>query len=60
MKQRKPGLTGPQIGRFINADDPAVGEINLYSYCDNDPVSGYDPDGYYNRTKAINYAQKLV
>ena len=44
----------PEIGRFINADDPSIlslthGEIlgaNLYAYCGNNPVMGYDPTGY--------------
>ena len=45
----------PEIGRFINADDAgtlgANGEIlsyNLFAYCLNNPVSGYDPTGYWN------------
>ena len=47
----------PEIGRFINADDPEVlqlaaqsGQIlgaNLFAYCGNNPVMGYDPSGYF-------------
>lgn len=39
----------PSIGRFINADDISMlsmGETNLFSYCGNDPVLGYDPMGF--------------
>ncbi|MFA7436414.1 MAG: RHS repeat-associated core domain-containing protein [Bacilli bacterium] len=38
----------PFIGRFINADDIGVladGELNLYAYCDNNPVMHVDPEG---------------
>lgn len=43
----------PAVGRFINADDPALiltGEIapndkNLYAYCDNNPVARADDAG---------------
>ncbi|MCK9471543.1 MAG: RHS repeat-associated core domain-containing protein, partial [Bacilli bacterium] len=41
----------PLIGRFINADDIgmlAEGELNLFKYCDNNPVTGYDPMGTWN------------
>ena len=45
----------PQIGRFINADDisylGANGDLegyNLYAYCSNNPVMGYDPMGTWN------------
>ena len=41
----------PLIGRFINADDIgmlASGELNLFKYCDNNPVTGYDPMGTWN------------
>ena len=43
------------IGRFINADDisylGANGDLqgfNLYAYCSNNPVMGYDPMGTWN------------
>ena len=41
----------PETGRFINADDTQYLEpevldgINLYAYCGNNPVMGYDPEG---------------
>ena len=43
----------PEMGRFINADDTqylgADGSLtgyNLFAYCGNNPVMGYDPTGY--------------
>ena len=45
----------PALGRFINADDidylGADGTLtgyNLFSYCGNNPVMGYDPEGAFN------------
>ena len=42
----------PATGRFINADEPSLlganGDINsynLYAYCSNNPIMGYDPMG---------------
>ncbi len=41
----------PQLGRFINADDPGylgsngILSYNLYGYCGNNPIMGYDPTG---------------
>lgn len=41
----------PEIGRFITIDgieylDPeTINGLNLYAYCGNNPVIGYDPDG---------------
>ena len=41
----------PETGRFISADsiqylDPeTLGGLNLYVYCGDNPVMGYDPDG---------------
>ncbi|HHU56585.1 MAG TPA: RHS repeat-associated core domain-containing protein, partial [Acholeplasmataceae bacterium] len=42
----------PEIGRFINADDVSYLEpgslngLNLYTYCENNPVMMVDPSGY--------------
>jgi len=44
----------PAMGRFINGDDPAYLGVkgllsyNLFAYCNNNPVMGYDPSGYVN------------
>ncbi len=53
----------PETGRFINADDTnylnATGTVlgcNLFAYCENDPVNGVDPLGYYDPEKAVRYA----
>ena len=40
----------PQWGRFLNADgyvSTGTGMIgfNMYAYCNNNPVMGYDPNG---------------
>ena len=42
----------PEWGRFINADDPGYmgadgtfSSYNLFAYCGNNPVMGYDPTG---------------
>ena len=41
----------PQIGRFITIDDisyldpESINGLNLYAYCGNNPVMGYDPSG---------------
>lgn len=42
----------PEIGRFISADDlyylnnSSAISMNLYSYCENNPINFYDPTGY--------------
>ena len=45
----------PEIGRFINADgiaylgaDGTPLSYNLYAYCRNNPVMGYDPTGHFD------------
>jgi len=44
----------PEVGRFINADDikyldpETLGGINLFAYCNNNPVMGFDPEGHVN------------
>ena len=41
----------PETGRFINLDQieyiapEQLNGLNLYAYCSNNPVMGYDPDG---------------
>jgi RHS repeat-associated protein len=41
----------PKVGRFISADDinyldpESIGGLNLFAYCGNNPVMGYDPMG---------------
>ena len=40
----------PNVGRFLNADGyiNANGDLigfNMFAYCSNNPVMGYDPDG---------------
>jgi RHS repeat-associated protein len=34
----------PEVGKFISVDPAEQGE-NWYSFCDNDPINNYDPDG---------------
>ena len=55
----------PETGRFINADDTAyLGydssplSLNLFAYCENNPVNDSDFTGYYSSKKAIEYAKK--
>ena len=44
----------PSWGRWLNADSPAkikpenITELNLFSYCNNNPILGYDPEGLVN------------
>ncbi len=42
----------PEIGRFLNSDDleylgsgAELSNYNLFAYCNNNPVAGYDPTG---------------
>ena len=41
----------PEVGRFITIDDisyidpESINGLNLYAYCGNNPVMGYDPNG---------------
>ena len=50
----------PEIGRWINADDTAyLGadgtplSYNLFAYCKNNPVMGYDPTGHFLISTAV-------
>ncbi|MBQ7907587.1 MAG: RHS repeat-associated core domain-containing protein, partial [Clostridia bacterium] len=53
----------PQVKRFLNADDPsylgANGDLqayNLYAYCSNNPVMGYDPLGRWTISFALSFS----
>ena len=43
----------PEMGRFINSDEPVIISLgtssvtNLFAYCNNNPVTNYDPNGYF-------------
>ena len=56
----------PEVGRFLNmdsieyADPESVNGINLYAYCGNNPVMGYDPDGTWDWLRAIAIAALAV
>ena len=57
----------PAICRFINADETeylgASGDLisfNLYAYCSNDPVMGYDPSGQFWISAIIKAAVVVV
>lgn len=47
----------PEIGRFVSQDDlsyldpETLNGLNLYAYCLNNPVMGYDPDGTWDWDK---------
>lgn len=48
----------PATGRFLNADVfiNANGDLtgfNMYAYCSNNPVMGYDPTGEFNWGKLL-------
>lgn len=49
----------PTIRRFINADDysyldsKSLTGLNLYSYCGNNPILGYDPEGTWSWKKFL-------
>ena len=55
------------IGRFINADDTAYWgadgtpiSYNLFAYCKNNPVMGYDPSGHFSWTDVFNTAAAVT
>ncbi len=37
----------PQLGRFLTPDPSGLGggDVNLFRYCGNDPINGFDPTG---------------
>lgn len=57
----------PEIGRFINADDigylgadGSFAGFNLFAYCSNNPVAGYDPAGTLNWGNILKAAAVVV
>ena len=58
----------PDVGRFINADTTSVLEdamydingLNLYAYCDNNPVAGRDDEGDASFWKKLAVAVAVV
>ena len=55
----------PEWGRFLNADGyvNANGDIlgyNMFAYCSNNPVMGYDPEGTFNVDKFFNGGMLLA
>ena len=56
----------PAIGRFINADDVTLIDsgdylgFNLFAYCGNNPVMGYDPTGEWSWGKFFSGANLLA
>lgn len=55
----------PEVGRFISQDDVDYAEpevingLNLYAYCGNNPVMGYDPVGTSNISTVIDIISTL-
>lgn len=51
----------PVVNRFFNADDPDIAReskdvpvgMNLFAYCNNDPVNYTDPTGYIGKIDAV-------
>ena len=55
----------PTTGRFISRDsfagrvsDPL--SFNKYTYCHNNPIAFFDPQGLYERKSAVEYAKKYA
>ena len=47
----------PALGRFVNGDDTNYSDVsganNLFAYCENNPVTNFDPDGHLVITSAM-------
>jgi RHS repeat-associated protein len=43
----------PEIGRWLSREPYKIDGPNLYQYTFNDPINGYDEDGYYYRGKDL-------
>ena len=56
----------PEWCRWLNADCPSelkienVTELNLFAYCNNNPIIGYDPNGLFNWWKLAAIALTVV
>ena len=55
----------PEIGRFINADsytntDRGLNGFNMFAYCNNNPVMGYDPSGEWSLGTFVGGASLLA
>ena len=56
----------PDWCRWLNADCPSelkienVTELNLFAYCNNNPIIGYDPNGLFNWWKLAAIALTVV
>ena len=52
----------PEIGRFMTIDDlsyldpDSINGLNLYAYCNDNPVMGYDPNGCFDWKTLFGYA----
>ncbi len=56
----------PEVGRFINidnieyADPETINGLNLYAYCNNNPVNYYDPSGQVVITIGIGFGLAIA
>ena len=54
----------PQWGRFVNADN-MIAELNLFTYCKDNPILLYDPNGKWSLNKTViedakSYVRNIV